>query len=223
MVNGIEEHEETMPTPLQLRNTFDSTLSHIDNVFGKLTPITSAHGTLRFPDLHKLSEGLFLSAWTHWEEFCRDLMLEDLSTKATACLRKEVKEFRTKKASFRLAERIINHPDHPDRFVEWHNYDSLRDRATSLLGAGHRFVGLGNPYAPDLKTIAKLRNAIAHRSDKAWDDFLKLISAAPFSLPAKSRRGITPGRFISSHDWGGVRVLIHAIRTLRSCAIVLVP
>ena len=212
-----------MPTPLQLRTSLYATLDHIRDVFNKLTPITSAHGTLRFPDLHKLSEGLFLSAWSHWEEFCRDLMIEDLSTLTTGCLKKEVTKFRTKNAPFRLAERIVNHPDHPEKFIEWNRYDSLRDRATSLLGTGHRFVALGNPCAPDLKVLVKLRNAIAHKSDKAWEDFIALISGAPFKLAANSRRGITPGRFISAHGWGSTRVLLHSVETIRACALILVP
>ncbi len=61
-----------MPTPVELRTSLDRTLGHIRDVFNKLTPITSSHGVLRFPDLHKLSEGLIWSPWSHWEEFCRD-------------------------------------------------------------------------------------------------------------------------------------------------------
>jgi hypothetical protein len=87
-----------MPTPLSLRTSLDGTLDHIGDVFNKLTSITSARGILRFPDLHKLSEGLFLSAWSHWEEFCRDLMIEDLAARQDGVLRSEIKKFRTKKA-----------------------------------------------------------------------------------------------------------------------------
>lgn len=212
-----------MVTPLELRIAFEKTISHIETVFEKLVLATSAHGTLRFPDLHKLSEGLFLSAWSHWEEYCRALVIEDLSTSASGCLRKEVKLFRTRNASFRLAERIVNHPDHPSKFVEWHNYEALRERADSLLGSTHRFVALGHPHAGDLKIIAKLRNAIAHKSDKAWLDFIKLIGDQPFNLPAASRKGITPGRFISAHRWGSVKVMVHTTRTLTACALKLVP
>jgi hypothetical protein len=212
-----------MPTPSQLRTSLDTTLNHIRDVFNKLTPITSAYGTLRFPDLHKLSEGLFLSAWSHWEEFLRDLMIEDLADRAEGVLRSEVKKFRTKKAAFRLAERIVNHPDHPDRFIEWHNYKTLKDRAKALLGEGHRFVGLGDPWTSDLKKVHVLRNAIAHKSDKAWQDFIDLIKSAPFSLAGNSRRGITPGRFISAHNWKGKRVLLHTVITIKGAALKLVP
>ena len=211
-----------MSTPLELRTSLDCTLDHIRDVFNKITPITSAHGALRFPDLHKLSEGLFLSAWSHWEEFCRDLMIEDLAFKPDGVLRSEVRNFRTKNAPFRLAERIVNHPDHPDRFIEWHNYDTLKDRAKALLGTGHRFVGLGDPWASDLKKVHTLRNAIAHKSDKAWHDFMEMVKSAPFSLPPKSRKGITPGRFISVHDWKGNRVLLHTVITIKGAALRLV-
>lgn len=212
-----------MPTPVQLRDAFLGTLDHIRLVFNRLTPIAGPHGAIRQPDLHKLSEGLFLSAWTHWEEYCRELMMEDLASIGTSALRREVRRFRTRAAPWQLAERMLNHPDHPDRFVEWNDYDSVRDRAKSFLGAGHRFVALGDPLKPTLVTLKKIRNAIAHRSDKAWEDFLALVSAAPFNLTAAQRRGITPGRFVSSHNWNQQRVLLRAVATLKSCAQRLVP
>jgi hypothetical protein len=184
---------------------------------------TQAHA-LRPPDLHKLTEGLLLSAWSHWEEFCRDLVIEDLTSRPSSCLRREIRNFRTKKAPIRLAERIVNHPDHPDRFIEWHNYEHLRDRATALLGLAHRYVALGNPYAPDLTTILTLRNAVAHKSDKAKEGFVRIITQPPFSLSPASRKGITVGRFISSHNWGkSGRVVLHAIETIRACTTILVP
>jgi hypothetical protein len=150
-------------------------------------------------------------------------MIEDLAVRDEGVLRSEVKKFRTKNAPFRLAERIVNHPDHPIRFIEWHNYETLKDRAKTLLGTGHRFVGLGDPWASDLKKVQILRNAIAHKSDKAWEDFIDMIKAAPFSLAAKSRRGITPGRFISAHNWKGTRVLLHTIIAIKGAALKLVP
>ena len=60
-----------MPTPAEIRAAFTETLTHIRDAFGRLIPIAGIHQPLTFPDLHKLSEGLFLSAWTHWEEYCR--------------------------------------------------------------------------------------------------------------------------------------------------------
>jgi transposase-like protein/IS1 family transposase len=178
-----------MPTPIELRDAFRDTLIHVRDAYNRLVPITGPGQPLHPPDLHKLSEGLFLSAWTHWEEFCRDVMISDVSTVATSVLRREVRRFRTRRAPWRLAERIVNHPDHPDRFVEWNDYDTIRSRADAFLGVGHRFVALGNPLAPNLKRLKKIRNAIAHRSDKAWDDFIALVTGAPFNLaPARPER-----------------------------------
>ncbi len=112
-------------------------------------------------------------------------MIEDLANTTGGVLRSEVKTFRTKRAAFRLAERIVNHPDHPDKFIEWHNYKTLKDRATAFLGTGHRLVRLGNPWASDLKKVHLVRNAIAHKSDKAWADFLKMIENRAFQRAAE--------------------------------------
>src|SRR5256885_11739450 len=80
----------TMPTPAELRVDLEQTLNHIRDIFNKLVPISGPHTALRPPDLHKLSEGLMLSAWSHWEEFCRDLMIEDLATRAGSVLMHDV-------------------------------------------------------------------------------------------------------------------------------------
>lgn len=34
----------------------------------------------------------------------------------------------------------------------------------------------------DIAKMKRIRNAIAHRSDKAWDSFISLVNATPFLL-----------------------------------------
>ena len=176
---------------------------------------------LSFPDMHKLSEGLLLTVWTHWESFVRDLMIYDLATDSAGLLKSEIKKFRTKNACYRLAEKILDQPDSA-RFVEWNNYDTVRDRANVFLGSGHRFVALGN-LKNDLSKIKVVRNAIAHKSDRAWESFLKQINNTPFSLAPKQRKGITPGRFITSHNWYGDIYLRTTVDRIKKCVDKLVP
>ena len=211
-----------MPTPANTRQEFQDTLDHISAAFDKIHQLSGIRQPLNFPDLHKLSEGLFLSAWTHWEGLSRSLMLIDLATLTGGTLRHEVRRFRTKNAPYRLAERMLNHPDHPDRFVAWNDYSAVKRRADAFLGAGHRFVSLGALEA-DLAYIKRIRNAIAHKSDKAWESFRSLAQNAPFSLSANQMKGITAGRFVSSHQWGGDFTLKTTIAKLKECAELLVP
>src|SRR5712691_146252 len=123
-------------TQQALRDQFLDTLAHIGNVLTKVTQQSGANGFLSFPDLHKIAEGLFLSAWTHWEQFTHYLLVEDLATSPTSELHRRVRQFRTKGAAWRLANQMLNHPDHPRRFIEWSDYVFIESRANQFLGAG---------------------------------------------------------------------------------------
>jgi hypothetical protein len=208
-----------MPATIQER--FLRSLNHIDSAFLKVNSNAGRGQIFDFPDVYKLSEGLFLSAWTYWEGFLRDLLWMDLSSDPNGALRSEVKKFRTNKASHRLAELIINHPDHPDKFVEWSDYGNVRSRANDLLGTPHRFINL--PQNEDIVKLKRIRNAIAHRSDRAWISFISLVDNEPFNFTPRQKRGITPGRFLYAHQWNGTTVMQNSVIILRTAAGVLVP
>ncbi len=206
-----------------LRDEFLATLSHIDRVLTKVTQNSGPHGLLSAPDLHKLAEGLFLSAWTHWEQFTHYLLIEDLASSPNSKLHRGVREFRTKKASWRLANQLLSHPDHPQRFIDWSDYNFIVSRANEFLGAGNRFAAPPLPRRNDLKLLMRVRNAVAHRTDRAWESFLSLCRASPFSIPSARMRGMTPGRFLVTHQWNGQPVLRDTIVMLRADARHLVP
>jgi hypothetical protein len=205
-----------------IRDEYFATLDHIEQVFPKLLSNLGRHGVFTFPDAHKLTEGLFLSAWTYWEGFLRALISYDLATDPNGILVHDVGRFRYANSPHRLAERILNHPDHPDRFVEWADYGWAVKRANEFLGPGHRFV-MHLPQDADLARLRRIRNAISHKSDKAWSSFMLLVSGPPFNLAPVQRRGITPGRFLSSHQWNGAPALRTSVHVLRGAALTLVP
>lgn len=211
-----------MRTPAEIRDEYIDSLNHIRSAYGKICGEVGRGHLFSFPDIHKLSEGLFLSALTYWEALCRDLVVTDLAALSAGVLRSEVRQFRTKNAPFRLAERMLNHPDHPGKFVEWSSFESVVSRANEFLGSGHRYV-LTQVEKQDLAKIKKIRNAIAHKSDKAWEDFSALIRGAPFNLTGVQCRGVTPGRFIYAHQWGGVTVMEKSLTALENAARTLVP
>jgi hypothetical protein len=211
-----------MRTPVSIRDEYRDSLAHIRAAYDKVCSEVGRGHLFTFPDVHKLSEGLFISALTYWEAFCKDVITTDLATLTGGALRSEVKAFRTKNAPYRLAERMLNHPDHPARFVEWSSFQTFVDRADAHLGPGHRFV-LPQLTVQELTKLKKIRNAIAHKSDKAWADFSDMIRAAPFNLTGAQCRGVTPGRFIYSTQWSGTTVMLHALATLGNAANTLVP
>ncbi len=204
-----------------IRDKFVETLDHIIKIENTVSANRGRGGIFTFPDQHKIYEGLFLSAWTHWEEFIRKLLIYDLAEDSKGFVLKDIKKFRLKGAPYRLAERVLLHPDHPQKFVEW-DYDLVKSRATELLSAGHRFTNR-IPRKNDLDKLKRIRNAIAHKSDRARDSFLKLVIEPPFNLQARQRSGITVGRFLAAHEWNGKRIMIESVECLRQSALHLVP
>jgi hypothetical protein len=101
-----------MKNAAQIRDEFLKTLGHIEFVAQKISAATVPQGKVfTFPDQNMLGEGLFLSAWTHWEQFVRELLVSDLASLADGAVRREVHKFPTAAASSRLARLVLNHPD----------------------------------------------------------------------------------------------------------------
>jgi len=190
-------------------------------VFNKLRANSGLHREFTFPDAHKLTEGLLLSAWTHWEEFIRDILIIDLGTDADGFLKKDIRKFRTKGAPLRYAEKILNHPDSPQKFIEW-DYGIVRLRADNFLSAGHRYP-TALTRQTELDHLKRIRNGIAHKSDRAWTSFRNLVTGAPFNLTQNQMKGLTVGRFALSHQWNGNYVLSEVVNVIRDCANELVP
>ncbi len=207
----------------QLRDDFRNTLNHIGDILTRVSENSGPHGILSAPDLHKIAEGLFLSAWTHWEQFTHYLLVEDLSTMPASKLHRDIRQFRSAGSSWRLANLLLSHPDHPLRFIEWSDYADVISRANEFLGAGNRFATAPLPRRGDLDLLKRVRNAIAHRSDKAWESFVALCRNPPFSLQARQMRGITPGRFLVAHYWNGQPILRDTLSLLDAAAMHLVP
>ena len=206
-----------------LRDEFVAVLTHIGDVLTKVTDNAGAGGFLTETDIHTLAEGLFLFAWTHWEQFTHYLVVEDLATLPTSKLHTEVRDFHTPGGPFRLANSLLSHPDHPQRFIEWSDYAFVESRANEFLGAGNRFAMTPLPRRKDLELMKRVRNAIAHRSDKARASFQSLCQDAPFLIPPGAMIDMTPGRFLVAHTWNGQPVLRDALAMLDAAARHLVP
>ncbi|WP_157236169.1 hypothetical protein [Chitiniphilus shinanonensis] len=226
-----------MKSAIDHRDEFVKSIAHIRSAASKVIANSGPTKPLSAPDVHKIAEGLFLSAVTHWEELCQVLLITDLATQTGSLLKKDVKSFRTKNAPLRLAESMLSHIDHPNSFYDWSDFNRIAQRANAFLAPGHRFspppplppgaplqsTALLSTVVNELAMFKRLRNSVAHKSDKAWDSFIKLISAPPFSLTTNQRKGVTPGRFLVTQQWAGKVVLHHALDTLENAAFALVP
>jgi hypothetical protein len=205
-----------------IRDELLSATAHVRAVFTRLQAATGFHNRpFTFADAYKLTEGLLLSSWTQWEEFLRSLIVADLSSDKDGAVRRDVRRFRIQGAPRRLAELVLEHPDAPERYVEW-DYDAVKNRADALLPQNHRFTQ-PLPRQQDLHMVKRMRNAIAHKSDKAWTSFRKLAAAAPFNLQPRQFRGLTVGRFLYAHQWNGGSVMVEVLNILDANVRHLVP
>jgi hypothetical protein len=107
------------------------------------------------------------------------LLIEDLATSPTSKLHRGVRGFRARGSAWRLANQLLSHPDHPQKFIEWSDYGSIVSRANEFLGAGNRLIATPLPRRGDLDLLKRVRNAVAHRTDKAWESFLSLCRSPP--------------------------------------------
>ncbi|MBX9791620.1 MAG: hypothetical protein K2Y37_22085 [Pirellulales bacterium] len=203
---------------VELRDDFVGVVAHIKDVLAKIVGSSGGGAILTQADVHTLGEGLFLYAWTHWEQFTHFLLVEDLATIATSKLHGEVASFHSPESPFRLANSLLSHPDHPQRFIEWSDYSLIESRANEFLGEGNRFAVAPLPRRSDLDLLKRVRNAIAHRSDKAWSSFLGLCQNPPFSIAATDMANMTPGRFLIDHSWNGQAVLSDVLEMLDAAA-----
>ena len=227
-----------MRTPQQLRDEFIASITHIRDATSRVLQNSGPHGVLTAPDSHKIAEGLFLSAVTHWEEFCQALLILDIATTPQSALLRDIKKFRTKNAPQRLAELLMTHVDHPNGFHDWSEFSRICARADAYLPANHRFAppppvppATKPPHSTALPTVVfedlikfkRIRNAVAHKTDKAWESFMGLVKGVPFNMLPAKRRGITPGRFLVSQQWSGSIAIHHTINTPENAAKTLVP
>jgi predicted YcjX-like family ATPase len=118
---------------------------------------------------------------------------------------------------------LLSHPDHPQRFVEWSDYAVVVSRANEFLGQGNRFAATPLPRRGELDLLKRVRNAVAHRTDRAWERFLNVCRGNTFLITLAGMRGITPGRFLATHQWNGQPVLREAISLLEAAARHLAP
>lgn len=211
-------------TDVKIRDSFIALVDRLNGVRQRTAALAGNHQPLSFPDWHVLAEGVLLYAWTGWESFLRSLFIVDLATDPASVLRKDVKVggFRYAGSAKRIASMFVDHPDE-SRFVEWSSIDTVRDRASSMFPKGHRYGAVTGNRLAEVRRTKVVRNAVAHKSDKAWADFIDLVAKQPYSLASNQRKGLTVGRFLVAHQVSGQSVLEHYLINLKDAASDLVP
>ena len=144
-------------------------------------------GQIPLRDLELVYEALFLRATTQFERFLENLFCGVLLRTIVYSKRRAspVSEIKSAKALYRLVWR-------GEKYLDWLRYEKTETRAKVFLNGGRPFTSLDATQRGVIRNIAAIRNAIAHSSEHAAEEFKKHVIAGQPIAP----RDCTPARYL---------------------------
>lgn len=141
-------------------------------------------GRIALRDIEAVYEALFLRAATGFEVFLEQLFFDILHEKA---------KYTKKRVALRMRplvkaaiEEIVMQKQ---KYLTWVPFENTEDRAKLYLKDGKPFSELDGSARSSIKTIAMIRNAIAHKSAHAEKEFAKLTGSLLLLPREKSPAG----------------------------------
>lgn len=169
----------------KLRTNFDADLN-------RSTALTAAVALPNF-QAALISELAFLRCFLAWEVFLEETFYQYALGRA-APDGSQFPRYLTP-TSMDHAKRVIRGGR---AFVTWTDAGRVTERAEMFLRDGEPYAtALGNASS-DLADMVKIRNRIAHRSERATEEFLELVRRKLGYVP----QGMSPGRFLRGNDPG---------------------
>lgn len=150
---------------------------HLERIEKTRTRMDSLHGQKQIVlrDLESVYEALFLRAVTSFEAFLEELFISILKDKATYSQRRVSLRMKAINSAA-LLEILLQGKD----YMQWLPFNATERRAHLYLKGGKPFSELTDGDKSMMKTISTIRNAIAHRSDFAMEQFeMKVIGSQP--------------------------------------------
>lgn len=142
-------------------------------------------------DLHTVYESLFLRAVTSFESFLEELFIAVLERRVTYKQARKVCVRVTTNTRQALMSVLLQDRD----YLSWLPFSNTERRATIYLTGGRPFTGLDDSDKSMVKTITTIRNAIAHRSKYAMDEFDRTVIGSRTLLRGERR----PAGFLRSN------------------------
>lgn len=126
---------------------------------------------LRDRELNHLYESTFLNLVANFDAFQEELFYSSILGHSEIVTVRSILHFRNRAEATRFVESSERAP-----FLTWSRVGDSIERAKRFLVGGRPFSRFErrDKDASIHKTVAVVRNAIAHRSDSAWEKFLKL-------------------------------------------------
>lgn len=139
-----------------------------------------------------ITEGIFVRAFTYYELFLEESFLLYVRGRATRG-GKKAKSYIAPKNTIHAREILQGQM----KFLEWNSADTTIKRSETFLVDGWPIKQAITSNLARLRSMRKIRNAIAHRSPEALGDYTNVVTtelrARPLDLPA-------PGEFLLLSD-----------------------
>lgn len=147
-----------------------------------------AAGHIDNEDIHKAYAGLYLELFTEFEALIENLFLGLLTGDYYSTDPLVIKKIK-------VVPRVgtIDVVFGGKAYVDWLPYDNTHQRSNRFFHNGYPFSALTKIDKDRLFDLHKIRNAIAHKSKKAKNDFMTIISGLPL-LPHEQ----TPAGYLRS-------------------------
>lgn len=138
-----------------------------------------------------ITEGVFIRAFSSYESFLEQVFILYCRGKHTMSGLK-VNRFIVPKDAQHAREIIKSAMP----FIEWNSPDTMIRRSETYLDGGPIKQAIVQ-HRDRLNTIRKIRNAIAHRSDEAWQKYASTVAS---ELRVQPMRTPEPGEFLMMTD-----------------------
>ncbi len=165
---------------------FASHLNSLEKTRGRVEHLTSV-GQLAKWDLEKIYEALYLSAYSEFE-----VLLEEVFF----CLLLKPAPRRLAVPRIRIDSHVVGREIvlQGEDYINWLPYGRTENLASIFFRGGRPFIGLTNGDKSELKTMLIIRNAIAHRSTFANEQFRSKVVGSTGIPPSEK----TPARYLKA-------------------------
>jgi|ERR1700722_2800366 len=182
-----------MATPAELIK-FQQTLRTLDYTRARMEDLYLGKRIVR-RDLDSVYESLFLRAVTSFEGFVEDLFLSILERRTYYKPARNV-SLRMKAISHEALMEIVLQGD---QYLKWLPFKETEKRARLYLIDGKPFTEIDNGDRTQVQTITTIRNAIAHRSRYAMNEFQVKVIGSRSLLPREKK----PAGYLQSRIGSG--------------------
>lgn len=145
---------------------------------------------------YMIIENLILNVWCSWEKFLEDIFVAYMrgnqsdNGSAITVYASPIND----EHAYNLIKNITTYPD-------WTDISKIMINADNFFENGGPFKLL-HTLKGNINAVKKIRNAIAHTSKRAREDFENLVRGKVGHLPSN----ITPAKFVSDYKTGNRRV-----------------